>query len=168
MHYVLRMCDGTGVCCIICLQCHMWAQIKPCLGVLGLERHTVTKVYQLCFLSAQFGCSYTRGNNTYLLCLTVLMETHQRSWKIDRNRERGGKQAWDALLLYCCTLYCPCCFSRRWQWALTHISFLLCWRWRPKWIPVCRCCCTMFKSKAPKSPNSASINCTFLSVSGYT
>lgn len=71
--------------------CSIWAGEK-----------LITKIFQQCFLSVHFSCSYTRGNNAYLLSLTVLMEMHQRSWMIDRNWERdGGKQAWDTLLLYC-------------------------------------------------------------------
>lgn len=155
---VLYVFDSLGVCCV-CLflhvQGHMCAQIKPCLELpcsAWAGETQITKIFQHCFLSVQLGCSYTRGNNTYLLCLTVLMETHQRSWKTDRSRERGGKQAWDTLLLYCCTLYCPRCFSRRWQWALSHISSPFCWRWRPKWNTLCRCCFAALKFKAPESP----------------
>lgn len=46
---------------------------------------------------AQFGCSCTRGNNTYLLCLAVLMETHQSS--------REGGWGVDALFFYTVALF---------------------------------------------------------------
>lgn len=48
-----------------------------------------------------FGCSYTRGNNTYLLGFTVLMETLQSSSQIDRSKRCGGgkkKQGCDTFL----------------------------------------------------------------------
>lgn len=81
-------------------------------------------------------------------------------------RERVGEKNKPEILCYYTVvlLIVPVTFLRRWQEALSHISFPFCWRWRPKCSTACRCCVEIQGTQVTHSTN---INCTHLSVSGY-
>lgn len=99
MYHVFQNMCATTVCCTCLYMCKTTCVHNSLCSACTGEK-LITKMFQHCFLSVHFGCSYTRGNNTYLLSLTVLMETHQRSWMIDRNWERGEKNKLE-IFCYC-------------------------------------------------------------------
>lgn len=123
----------------------------------------------------RFGCSCTRGNNTYLLHLAVLMETHQSSRKIDGNRERGRTKKtslWYFVTILLHSWLSSMLFLAVTVSSVTHLSLslLLCCWWEggggAKWITVRRCRCSVLKFKAPESSTQAAQTTHFCPFSG--
>lgn len=97
--------------------------------------------------------------------LVVLMETHQRSWKIDRSERDSRRKNKPGILCYCTAALLISSllpFS-----ALSHVSFPSCRKWRPKWSTACRRCCnSLHPTKVSPSEHICSFEGVLIHISG--
>lgn len=128
-----RMCRCVDLICLLCAcaQRCTCTLTKPAYWIYRLDpdwKPEDNRTLPASLPRRSVSCCFTRDNGAYLLtsrCSHGNTSKELEDWQ-KRERQREEKQAWDTLLLYCCTL------DFLSVTALSHVSFPSCRKWTPK------------------------------------